>query len=94
MTTGDTHAGNRPALFSLPEAAPEMVLRIGDVLKSSGRPDAAIDIYEHFIRNLRGHAMSPVTSSSSGSATDKKGAAVELHGLLPVRACPERYSFA
>ncbi len=94
MPNGETHAGNRPALFSLPEAAPEMVLRIGELLKGSGHAAAAIEIYEHFIRNLRGHALSPVPSAAPGSATDDRRAAGELLGLLPVRAHPERYSFA
>lgn len=43
MTTRETRAKQKPTLFSLPETAHEMVLRIGDVLKRSGHHAVAID---------------------------------------------------
>jgi hypothetical protein len=38
--------------------------------------------------------MNPVTIGATGSATDGEAAGTELHGLLPMRAHPERYSLA
>jgi hypothetical protein len=81
MLTGDTHAENRPALFSLPETAPAAVLRVGELLKASGHPAAAIEIYENFIAGLRVHALAP-------------RAAEESPDIFPVHAHPERYTLA
>ena len=85
MSNGDTHAGNRPALFSLPEAAPSMVLRVGGLLKASGNPLEAIAIYEHFITNLQQHSLAPIDTCSGGE---------ELLRSLPVRSNPKQYSLA
>jgi hypothetical protein len=95
MPNGDTHAENRPALFSLPEAAPAMVLRAGALLKASGHPAAAIEIYENFIAGLRNHAMNPIEFSPIENGTnDGERAEAEFLSSLPVRAHPERYSHA
>ena len=85
MPNGDTHAENRPTLFSLPEAAPDMVLRVGGLLKGSGHPLDAIAIYEHFIANLQQHSLATIDTCPAGE---------ELLRSLPVHSNPKRYSLA
>jgi len=94
MATSDARAGYRPALFSLPEAAPAMVLRVGCLLKQSGRVDAAAEVYEHFIAGLQHHALCPVVVAPPGIPVDDGGEGARLLRSLPVRSHPERYTFA
>jgi hypothetical protein len=62
-----------------------MVLRVGGLLKDSGHPLDAIEIYEHFIAGLQQHTL---------TAVDTRPAGEELLRSLPVRSNPERYSLA
>ena len=94
MATSDARAGYRPALFSLPEAAPATVLRIGSMLKQSGRVDAAAEVYEHFIAGLQHHALCPVGTAPPGNPVADGGEGARLLRSLPVRSHPERYTFA
>ncbi len=95
MTYGDTHAEHRPALFSLPEAAPSMVLRAGRSLTAAGYAADAIAIYEHFIGGLQNHALNPIQDATPGTGTDDDGRAeAALLECLPVRSNPKRYSLA
>ena len=94
MTSRDTHAENKQALFSLPEATPGLVLPAGHLLKAAGHADAAVEIYEHFIAGLQRHALVPVSPSLPANPTSEGDASMQLLLSLPVRSHPERYSLA
>jgi hypothetical protein len=85
MSDGDTRAEVHEVLFGLPRTAPAVVLRVGRLLVDAGHPDAAAEIYEHFIRGLEQHELSPIETGGNGAGG---------HLSLPVRTHPERYSLA
>jgi hypothetical protein len=85
MTTGDTRSEVHRVLFSLPEQAPAMVLRAGQLLKDAGHDEAATEIYETFIAGLERHVMAPL---------EPRAPAKDDLGLLLVRSNPARYTLA
>jgi len=97
MLTGEPRAENRsrPALFSLPADVPALVMRAGELLKGSGCKDAAIEVYEQFIRGLQRCAMCSIQAAIPGtSPAGTEKAAEKLPDLFPVHAHPERYTLA
>ncbi|NMC05716.1 MAG: hypothetical protein GYA24_10915 [Candidatus Lokiarchaeota archaeon] len=95
MTNGETHAETPTTLYSLPVAAPALVLRAGELLKAAGNPLAVIELYETFIAGLRSHELTPLPIGPAGGGTDDHAVAANpLLGFLPVRNHPERYTLA